>query len=73
MGAAVLARISCHSGKFRLQSLRDLSLYLAKGLLEISQGESVLWFRITIIQQGLEIRAPQGGIFFFKLLIERLP
>ena len=49
VGAAVLARTSCQSGKFRLQSPRVNWLYLAPGLFVSGQGESVVALRITII------------------------
>ena len=51
VGAAVLARSSCHKGRCRLQSLRCGWLYLARGLLHTGHGESVLWLRITIISR----------------------
>src|SRR5215472_8136101 len=47
VGAAVLARTSCHSGSFVLHAGCAGSLYLANGLLESGQGESVVAFRIT--------------------------
>src|SRR5260370_31204876 len=47
VGAAVLARTSCHSGKFRLFAGCFSSLYFANGLFEIGHGESVVALRIT--------------------------
>src|SRR6478752_4386540 len=47
VGAAVLARTSCHNGSFVLQAGCAGSLYLANGLLESGQGESVVALRIT--------------------------
>src|SRR5436305_3590205 len=47
IGAAVLARTSCQRGICKLQSLRSRWLYLASGLLETGQGESVVTLRVT--------------------------
>src|ERR1035438_3503707 len=47
IGAAVLARASCHKGTFRLQSLRVGSLYLASGFVLTGHGESVVKFFVT--------------------------
>jgi hypothetical protein len=50
-GAAVLARTSFHSSILRLQSARSGSLYLAAGLEEIGQAESVVAFRVTTVSR----------------------
>src|SRR5262249_4117571 len=47
VGAAVLARTSCPNGCFVLHAGCAGSLYLANGLLQSGQGESVVAFRIT--------------------------
>src|SRR5262249_4458123 len=47
VGAAVLARTSCHNGSFVLHAGCAGSLYLANGLLQSGHGESVVAFRIT--------------------------
>src|SRR5262249_49029330 len=45
VGAAVLARTSCHSGSWRLQSSKVVALNFAPGLFERGQGESVVALR----------------------------
>src|SRR5215203_4530421 len=52
-GAAVLARTSCQSGILRLLSSRERSLYFARGLLLIGQGESVVTLRVTTSSRHL--------------------
>src|SRR5215211_3427968 len=52
-GAAVLARTSCQSGMLRLLSAREGTLYFARGLLLIGQGESVVTFRATTSSRHL--------------------
>src|SRR2546427_10088416 len=47
VGAAVLARTSCHSGSLVLHAGCAGSLYFANGLLESGHGESVVAFPIT--------------------------
>src|SRR5258708_1046862 len=61
LGPAALARASWQGGRFRLQSGRLRSLYLAKGLFEIGQGASVVAFRITIRSRVLGARTPLAG------------
>jgi hypothetical protein len=61
VGAAVLARTSCHSGRRKLLSFRPVWLYFANGLLLIGQGESVLAFRITIISSVRKPGLPSVG------------
>src|SRR5690606_14330653 len=55
VGAAVLARTNLYKGIFKLQSCRFKALYLAQGLLEIGQGESVLKFMVTINNKDLNL------------------
>ena len=55
----MLARTSCHSGKFRLQSGRAGSLYLALGLLLSGHGESVVALRSTTISSVLSSSSPK--------------
>src|SRR5688572_22295280 len=61
-GAAVLARTNCHNGKFRLQSFRARSLYLANGLFEIGHGESVVALRIIIINTLRSFGSPSSVV-----------
>src|SRR5262249_57275813 len=47
VGAAVLARTSCHNGSFVLHAGCAGSLYFANGLVQSGHSESVVAFRIT--------------------------
>src|SRR5215475_2221038 len=58
VGAAVLARTSCHSARFVLQAGWPGSLYLANGLLEIGHGESVVALRMTSSRRHSTSLAP---------------
>src|SRR5947209_202545 len=58
VGAAVLARTNCQSGRSALQSGRPRALYFAKGLLLIGHGESVVTFRITMSRSVLSAAVP---------------
>ena len=58
VGAAVLARTSRQSGSSRLQSGRAGSLYLAYGLLDTGQGESVVALRRTTMSRVRSLSEP---------------
>src|SRR5450755_1317597 len=57
-GAAVLARTSCQSGRFRLQSFWSRRLNFAFGLFEMGHGESVDALRITISSSVRSLSVP---------------
>src|SRR5262249_2905022 len=58
VGAAVLARTSCHSGSFALHAGCAGPLYLENGLLESGQGESFVALRITRARRHSSSCAP---------------